>query len=129
MIDAALLRPGRLDLKIEVNLPSKPERSDILKRIISKNSLHVDVGVVETAVATGALHDGYNAADIQAVCNSAYLAAVHSAIEGKKPGEVKEEQVKITAKHFFEAVRATKPSSVKIVEDEEFKVSSRVAFH
>jgi hypothetical protein len=27
------------------------------------------------------------------------------------------------------AVRATKPSSVKIVEDEEFKVSSRVAFH
>ena len=44
MIDAALLRPGRLDLKVEVALPTSGERVDILRKIVKKNGMNVQDG-------------------------------------------------------------------------------------
>ena len=49
MIDAALLRPGRLDLKVEVALPTKGERADILRKIVKKNDMNVQDGGETTA--------------------------------------------------------------------------------
>ena len=128
MIDAALLRPGRLDLKVSVSLPTPGERADILRKTVRKSGMAVESGVVDDIVSRGLISDDHNPADISAICNSAYLSAVHEAVRGKRAGEVGEGDVVVTEGHFLDAIIATKPSSVKVGE-EEFAVGQRVAFH
>lgn len=43
-LDPALLRPGRLDRKIEIPLPNEMARIDILKIHASKIAKHGDIG-------------------------------------------------------------------------------------
>ena len=85
--------------------------------------------MLETIISQGLLRDDHNPADLSAICNSAYLAAVHEAIRGRRAGEVGKEDVIVSEKHFLDAIIATKPSSVKIAEEDQFGVGQRVAFH
>ena len=85
--------------------------------------------MLETIISQSLLSDSHNPADVSAICNSAYLAAVHDAIRGREAGEVGKGDVVVSEKHFLDAIVATKPSSVKVGEEEKFGVGRRVAFH
>ena len=66
VLDPALLRPGRLDRKIEIPLPNESGRVDILK-IHSKPM---------TKKGVGKLTDGFNGADLRNVCTEAGMFAI-----------------------------------------------------
>ena len=72
VLDPALLRPGRFDRQITVNLPDAKGREDILK-VHSKNKpLAPDVDLHEVAMDT----IGFTGADLENLMNEAALLAV-----------------------------------------------------
>ncbi len=74
IIDPALLRPGRFDKKIEIPLPNREERLEILKIHTSKMPLSQDVNLAQLVD----MMDGYSGADIADVAREAALNAIRS---------------------------------------------------
>ena len=75
VLDRALLRAGRFDRQIHVELPSLTERKDIFSVHVRKLKLSKDVDLEYFAKLTS----GFSGADIANVCNEAALiAARHS---------------------------------------------------
>lgn len=72
VLDPALLRPGRLDRKLEIPLPNEQGRLDILKIHASKITKHGDIDY-EAVVK---LSDGFNGADLRNICTEAGLFAI-----------------------------------------------------
>ncbi|GAB9466473.1 26S protease regulatory subunit 10b [Globisporangium polare] len=74
ILDPALLRPGRLDRKIEIPLPNEASRMDILKihsgPITKKGEIDYE-SIVK-------LTDGFNGADIRNVCTEAGVFAIRA---------------------------------------------------
>ena len=72
ILDPALLRPGRLDRKVEIPLPNETARADILKihsaKVAKKGEIDLDAVVK--------LSDGFNGADLRNVCTEAGMFAV-----------------------------------------------------
>ncbi|XP_026395273.1 peroxisome biogenesis protein 1-like isoform X1 [Papaver somniferum] len=77
LLDAALLRPGRLDRLLFCDFPSRRERMDILTVLSRKLPLAGDVDL--DAVAS--LTEGLSGADLQALLSDAQLASVHELLE------------------------------------------------
>eukprot|EP00127_Corallochytrium_limacisporum_P003348 Clim_evm37s148 gene=Clim_evmTU37s148 len=73
-LDPALLRPGRLDRKIEIPLPNAQARLDILKIHSSKMNKKGDIDF-ESVVK---LSDGFNGADLRNVCTEAGMFAIRA---------------------------------------------------
>jgi len=71
-LDPALLRPGRLDRKIEIALPNEQARMEILKIHSNPITKHGDIDY-EAVVK---LSDGFNGADLRNVCTEAGLFAI-----------------------------------------------------
>merc|ERR1712004_819278 len=71
-LDPALLRPGRLDRKIHIDLPNEQGRMDILKIHSSKITKHGDIDFE----ALTKLSDGFNGADLRNVCTEAGMFAI-----------------------------------------------------
>jgi cell division protease FtsH len=71
VLDRALLRPGRFDRRVIVNLPDKAGREAILKVHTRKVPLAADVKLDEVAGAT----PGFSGADLQNLANEAALLA------------------------------------------------------
>jgi 26S proteasome regulatory subunit T4 len=74
ILDPALLRPGRLDRKIEIPLPNETSRLDILKIHASPISKRGDIdydSIVKLA-------DEFNGADLRNVCTEAGLFAIRA---------------------------------------------------
>jgi 26S proteasome regulatory subunit T4 len=89
VLDPALLRPGRLDRKIEIPLPNETARSEILK-------LHARGLVMQDDVDWDAivkLSEGFNGADLRNICTEAGLLALRADHE------------KIMPEDFLKAVR------------------------
>ncbi|KAK1280221.1 Peroxisome biogenesis protein 1 [Acorus gramineus] len=87
LLDAALLRPGRLDRLLFCDFPSWGERLDILTVLSRKLPLANDVNLEAIASVT----EGFSGADLQALLSDAQLASVHELLEneeGYKPGEM-----------------------------------------
>ena len=63
-IDPALLRPGRLDRKIEFPLPDKRQKRLIFQTVTQKMNLGNDVSLEQLVQRTEKL----SSADIQAIC-------------------------------------------------------------
>lgn len=72
VLDPALLRPGRLDRKIEIPLPNEQSRHEILK--IHSRPLSIEGEVDFDAVVK--LSEGFNGADLRNVCTEAGLFAL-----------------------------------------------------
>ncbi|CAE7587387.1 RPT4A, partial [Symbiodinium microadriaticum] len=74
ILDPALLRPGRLDRKIEIPLPNEASRLEILKihaaSITKRGDIDYD-SVVKLA-------DGFNGADLRNICTEAGLFAIRA---------------------------------------------------
>ena len=74
VLDPALLRPGRLDRKIEIPLPNESGRVDILK-IHSKPM--TKKGEIEFE-SLGKISDGFNGADLRNICTEAGMFAIRA---------------------------------------------------
>ncbi|KAI6706161.1 hypothetical protein NL676_009123 [Syzygium grande] len=88
LLDAALLRPGRLDRLLFCDFPSIQERLDVLKVLSRKLPLASNVDLDAIAHMT----EGFSGADLQALLSDAQLQAVHDLLDrgevnehGKKP--------------------------------------------
>ncbi|KAJ0805322.1 putative AAA+ ATPase domain, ATPase, AAA-type, core, aspartate decarboxylase-like domain superfamily [Helianthus annuus] len=87
LLDAALLRPGRLDRLLFCDFPSPQERLDILTVLSRKLPLAKDVNLEAIAQKT----EGFSGADLQALLSDAQLAAVHDLLnsnEAHQPGNM-----------------------------------------
>merc|ERR1712130_60131 len=74
VLDPALLRPGRLDRKIEIPLPNETARIDILKIHSSKLTKKDDIDY-EAVIK---LADGFNGADLRNICTEAGMFAIRA---------------------------------------------------
>ncbi len=102
IIDPALMRPGRFDKVIEVPLPDKEARLQILKIHTKNMPLAKDVDLEEIAKKT----EGYSGADLENLAREAGMIALRRWLEKGKKG--KEE---VTMKDFLEAMEKIKPTS------------------
>jgi len=73
-LDPALLRPGRLDRKIHIDLPNEQGRMDILKIHAAPITKHGEIDY-EAVVK---LSDGFNGADLRNVCTEAGMFAIRA---------------------------------------------------
>ncbi|KAI9474392.1 26S proteasome subunit rpt4 [Coemansia sp. RSA 989] len=71
-LDPALLRPGRLDRKIEIPLPNEQGRMEVLKIHAANIAKHGEIDY-EAIVK---LSDGFNGADLRNVCTEAGMFAI-----------------------------------------------------
>lgn len=71
ILDAALLRPGRFDRQIRINLPSRSGRVEILKVHAKNKQFSEDVSFVQLANKTA----GFSGADLSNLLNEAAILA------------------------------------------------------
>ena len=112
MLDAALLRPGRFDRQIYIELPNLEGRKDILELHAKKFKLADSVSLMDVARGT----TGFSGADLENLLNEAALHAVraeHKVVEQsdleeardkvlmgpKKNRKMRPEDIKLTAYH------------------------------
>lgn len=84
LLDAALLRPGRLDRLVYCGFPSAKERSEIA-RALSRN---VEMAPDADFPAAAAAASGFTGADLAALLSDAQLAAVHELLDSTTPTKV-----------------------------------------
>jgi 26S proteasome regulatory subunit T4 len=96
VLDPALLRPGRLDRKIEIPLPNEQGRMEVLKIHASTITKHGEIGKYILKIdyeAIVKLSEGFNGADLRNVCTEAGMFAI------------REEREYIVQDDFMKAVR------------------------
>lgn len=128
ILDPAMVRPGRLDKLLYVDLPSPDERVEILKAQTKRTPLADDVDL--RAVAYADKVEGFSGADLSAVVREAAVSALREVFAGlemgdEDGGEAKpielEGKVEVRMRHFEEAVRRTSPS-VSVAQRRRFAV-------
>ncbi|EDV22363.1 uncharacterized protein TRIADDRAFT_58897 [Trichoplax adhaerens] len=77
IIDAAILRPGRLDQLIYIPLPDAESRISILKANLRKSPVATDVDLSYIAKVT----NGFSGADLTEICQRACKFAIRESIE------------------------------------------------
>lgn len=92
VLDPALLRPGRLDRKIEIPLPNESSRLDILKIHASKLTKDKEIDYEQIVK----LSDGFNGADMRNICTEAGMFAI------------REDRSYVIQEDFMKAVRKVK---------------------
>jgi len=123
-LDPALRRGGRFDREIEIGVPDKEGRHEILKIHTRNMPLAKDVDLKELAEVT----HGFVGADLESLCKEAAMAAIRDIIpeinfkdEEKIPVHVLE-KLKVSRKHFKEALKIVRPSAMREVLIERPKV-------
>lgn len=94
ILDPALLRPGRLDRKIEIKLPNDQGRYDILKIHTRGMSVSGDIDF-EPIVK---MSEGFNGADLRNVCTEAGMEAIRD-----NRGEITQDDLVVAARKLAEA--------------------------
>ena len=102
LIDAALLRPGRLDTLIHCDLPDENDRRAILE--VASAGLNLDqVEWGGVAAAT----EGFTGADLHAVLGNAQLKSIHASTEAAGGDAM---SMKVTQAMVEEALKESRPS-------------------
>jgi len=118
-LDPALRRPGRFDREIEIGIPDKNGRYEILQIHTRGMPLAEDVDLNKLAEIT----HGYTGADIAALCREAAMKALRRYLpkinleEPTIPPEVLEEMV-VNMNDFMQAYREITPTAMREVEVE-----------
>ena len=113
VLDPALLRPGRFDRRVVLDLPDIKEREEILKIHAKGKPLSEDVELKKIAVRT----PGFSGADLANIVNEAAIAAAR---DGKK---------KIDQESLYDAIEKVilgPARKSKVISDKEKKI---VAYH
>ncbi|KAF9223240.1 ribosome biogenesis ATPase RIX7 [Gyrodon lividus] len=118
MIDPAMVRPGRLDKLLYVDLPSAEERTEILRTLMRKVPLYDDAVGSGAAVLIRERCEGYSGADLAAVIREAgvvalrrMLGSLESMEEEPEGGGVRERpRVVVMLEDFMRAVEKIGPS-------------------
>ncbi|KAL9239816.1 hypothetical protein vseg_014099 [Gypsophila vaccaria] len=105
LLDAALLRPGRLDRLLFCDFPDKQDRLDILRVLSKKLPMSDDVDLEAIAITT----DGFSGADLQALLSDAQLAAAQEILDRGYDGK-QEISTIITGDLLNSAASKAKPS-------------------
>ena len=115
-IDEALRRPGRFDREIEIGVPDRHGRLEILQIHTRGMPLDRDVDLKLLADKT----HGYVGADIAALCREAAMAALRRVLpdvnseDDTIPAEVLN-SINVTAADFVEAMKGLQPSAMREV--------------
>jgi transitional endoplasmic reticulum ATPase len=115
LIDSALLRPGRFDKQVHINMPDESSRKKIFE-IHTKNKPLVE-GIDFNWLSSET--EGYNGADIAAVCREAAAEASREYIDSVKEEDISESvgNIRITRKYFQNALDEIGPSvDEKVIE-------------
>ncbi|KJH52011.1 ATPase, AAA family [Dictyocaulus viviparus] len=106
IVDPAILRPGRLDKILFVDLPSPPDRADILRKS-TKDGTQPKIGgdVDFDELARLPELDGFTGADLAALVHEASIVALK---ERLLYNNVTVDAVRMT--HFTEAIKNIRPS-------------------
>ncbi|HEV8385988.1 MAG TPA: CDC48 family AAA ATPase [Nitrososphaera sp.] len=101
LIDTSLLRPGRLDLIVNVGSPDEKARLEILRIITAPMPLADDINLDSIAIST----KNFSGADLVSLCREAAV----NAMQGRS--EI------VSNADFVKAVRLVRPSITKDVEE------------
>jgi len=114
-LDPALRRPGRFDREIEIGVPDKKGRLEILQ-VHTRGMPLKDVDLEEIAAIT----HGYTGADLAALCREAAMIALRRYMpeinlrEDRVPPEVLEKMV-VTKEDFMKAFKEVVPTAMREV--------------
>ncbi len=125
MIDPALLRPGRFDKIIQIPMPDKDSRRQILEitakvipAVSDKNELdYVNLDKISE------ITDGMSGADVAAIANTAVSIVIHEYLDKHPTKEELEKATtgaKVTMRHFEEAVK-------KVKTQKDLKIGQKIA--
>ena len=122
-IDPALRRPGRFDREIEIGIPGRKSRADILSVHLRDMPLTPDV----TPEKLAALTQGFVGADLAALCREAAMNCLSSRmneldLDKAVPAEILE-SMKVSMDDFTAALGDVEPSGMREVLVEIPKVS------
>jgi transitional endoplasmic reticulum ATPase len=115
-IDQALRRPGRFDREIEISIPDKVDRLEILNIHVRCMPLEKDVKIDEVAAIT----HGYTGADLSLLTKEAAIKAMRRIlpklnIEEEILSPEILENLKVTRDDFFNAMHEIQPSALREV--------------
>ena len=115
-IDPALRRPGRFDREIEIGIPDKKGRKEILEIHTRGMPLANDVDLDKIAEITY----GYSGADLAALCKEAAIRALRRILPeidleaDKIPAEILN-KIEVKEKDFYDAFKSMTPSALREV--------------
>jgi transitional endoplasmic reticulum ATPase len=98
IVDAAFLRPGRFDLKLEISNPDIKSREKIFEVYLNKMNTDKNINIKELSKIT----DGLSGAEIEAVVREAGMDVLRENIVGN------EKNLVITEKHIKKAIKEIK---------------------
>ncbi len=115
-IDPALRRPGRFDREIEIGVPDREGRKEILEIHTRNMPLADDVDLDQLADLTV----GFVGADLAALCKEAAMHALRRVLpeidlEAEEIPEEVLENLKVTMEDFLEALKNIEPSAMREV--------------
>lgn len=118
VIDPALRRPGRFDREIEIGIPGKKARLEVLKIHTRNMPLDKDVNLKDIAEIT----HGFVGADLASLTKESAMIVLRRVIpdinlkdsDGPLPKEVLE-KLRITKKDMKEALKVVRPSALREV--------------
>ncbi len=100
LIDSRLRRAGRLDLEVEISVPTREKRKDILTKLLaSLEKCQLDEEALD-AIAEST--HGFVGADLESLIDEATIEALH-------------QQTPLTRQHFTDAIKRVKPSAMREV--------------
>ncbi|KAJ2493235.1 Ribosome biogenesis ATPase rix7 [Coemansia sp. RSA 2050] len=115
IIDPAMLRPGRLDKLLFVELPTPGERADILRTLSKRTPLADDVCLDK--IAAHERCNGFSGADLAGLIREASVAALRSVFFGKGTSAIEaadcspvKPSIIVSMEHFNDALLRTTPS-------------------
>ncbi len=116
-LDPALRRPGRFDREVQIGVPNKKGRLQILKVHTRNMPLTKDVDLDKIASIT----HGFVGADLESLCKEAAMYVLRKILPELKLKENTEipkgilEKLKVNMKDFMHALRLVRPSAMREV--------------
>ncbi|MAG73326.1 ATPase [archaeon] len=120
LLDAALRRPGRFDREIEIGVPDREGRLEILKIHTRNMPLDKDVVLEDIAKVT----HGFVGADLNSLAKEAAMIVLRRILPELKKAGIEEgqpipqeilEKIIITQKDFVESLKVVRPSAMREV--------------
>ncbi|KAH3672955.1 hypothetical protein WICPIJ_009964 [Wickerhamomyces pijperi] len=117
MIDPAMLRPGRLDKTLFIELPNASERLEILKTVININKTPVDNNVDLSSIAHDERCRNFSGADLSSLIREAGVVALKrnflnlsNSGEDHDMTDAHSDEITVNKEDFEKALNGVKPS-------------------